>query len=492
MKKVKNPILLLPILGVLALLTLLIIPACKKTSGGGGAKAFTINGTVLNEFGAAIQGALVKTGSSSATSGSDGSFTLTNVSSGQSSFQIEADAAGYFTQYKNITNIDGSSLGTQIVLLQKTTLGTMSGKNGGSIGQTGLRVIAPTNGFANADGSVYSGQVTVSSRYVNGNSPLLQSAMPGGDFLAKDASGNDGAMLSYGFVVTDFNDANGNKLTPNPGVRVAVTVPPGISNPVNDGAQSWGYNNVSGKWENGSNITQTGSEFFYPATTLCQNIDKFVLGFGTIEGQVVCPNGTPLKYVQVTLQSTNYNNKYVTTTNENGKYRASVACKDGAVVFSYNASSAAGGSVSVGTVTVGNTVQAPAITSSTCPTNSVPPPNGSGQFSLGGNSYSGTCGSVPDIYGCSGVDVIILTSSGVAFDIYDMPTASSGSYSFTDGYQNVSTCNLYGLTSAINGTQYATQSGTLTKTGTTSFTFSCTVYDIISNTSYAVTGSGTF
>lgn len=470
-----------------------LLSQCKKHNND--TKTFTLSGYVVDESGIAVKGAVVSVNGQSITDNNDGTFSFSGLPN-QSTYNVEVTATGYFDGYRNVDNVDGSSLAAVVTLITKTNLGTLP-SNGGSVGATGLRVVAPAGSFKNADGSAYSGAVTVASRYIQGNNAGISASMPGGDFMAKDASGNDGAMLTYGFVATEFKDASGNKLTPGANVKVAVTIPAGVNSPVSNGAQAWSYDKNTGKWSSGTTITQTGSEYFFPATTLYQNMDKFALGFGTIEGQVQCMGGTPSAYTTVTVQSTNYNNKYITKTNENGKYRVKVAAKDGNVVFLYTVTATGGGTVNVGGVTVGATAMAPVITLSTCGSGSGGggSGSGSGSFTANGGTYSGICQSITDI-GTGGalgnIDVIIATTSGASFNIYNMPKASSGTYSFTDGYNSVGGSNLYGLCNLASGTQYATKNGSVTKTGASSFTFTCTVYDIISNQSFGITGSGNY
>jgi hypothetical protein len=118
--------------------------------------------------------------------------------------------------------------------------------------------------------------------------------------------------------------------------------------------------------------------------------------------------------------------------------------------------------------------------------------NASGEFIYKGTNYSGTCTSIPSIgSGCTGLDVLITTTTGSTFIIYNIPAASSGTSNFTDGYQNVYSCKLYGAIS-VSSSIYSTKNGTVTKTGANSFTFSCTVYDLLTNASFSVTGKGNY
>jgi PBP1b-binding outer membrane lipoprotein LpoB len=128
--------------------------------------------------------------------------------------------------------------------------------------------------------------------------------------------------------------------------------------------------------------------------------------------------------------------------------------------------------------------------------NNAKPAPSTGDFISNSTTYTGPCTSVPDVGtgGAAGnIDALIVTTSGTSFIVYNMPQQSSGTFNFTDGYNNVGSSSLYGIfTLASNNTEYATRSGTVTKTGSNSFTFSCTVYDIISGQSLTVTGKGAY
>lgn len=119
----------------------------------------------------------------------------------------------------------------------------------------------------------------------------------------------------------------------------------------------------------------------------------------------------------------------------------------------------------------------------------------SGTVVMNSTTYTGVCKSVQDVGsgGAQGnIDVVIATTSGTSFAIYNMPKQSSGTYTFTNGDNNAGGSQLYALFTLSSGTQYATTGGTITKTGASSFNFSCTMYDILSNTTVSVTGKGSY
>ncbi len=119
-------------------------------------------------------------------------------------------------------------------------------------------------------------------------------------------------------------------------------------------------------------------------------------------------------------------------------------------------------------------------------------PIGTGKFSIGGKTYTGDCvATTSSTIGNNGLDVGIVTSNGDAFAIGNLSTASNGSVPFSDGWSQPAgtTFGVISVPSVFMGTR---SGGKITKTGPKTFTFSCTVYEILSSSQYTVTGSGNY
>lgn len=109
----------------------------------------------------------------------------------------------------------------------------------------------------------------------------------------------------------------------------------------------------------------------------------------------------------------------------------------------------------------------------------------SSYFSFGGKNYNAeTCGISPTSNDCPH-NRAELRSGSEYISIYNMPTASSGSFSIKD-FVKCGECDLY-----ITYKYGASYSGTLTKTGSNSFSLTCTMKDPGGKTS-SLTASGTY
>ncbi len=115
---------------------------------------------------------------------------------------------------------------------------------------------------------------------------------------------------------------------------------------------------------------------------------------------------------------------------------------------------------------------------------------GSGQYSINGQTVIGTCGSIQaQTAGCSGIDVIItdVQNQNTTFVIRNMPTASTGTFNVNG---NNADCNPR-AESLLGGVSVST-SGTITKTGAKSFTFSIIMEDLVTGSNQVATGSGDY
>jgi len=132
-----------------------------------------------------------------------------------------------------------------------------------------------------------------------------------------------------------------------------------------------------------------------------------------------------------------------------------------------------------------------------CPYNGGNTNIGTGQFTLNGITYNTGCFVDTDChtedYCENNVECVILPTGNGNDNLvfYNVPKASSGTFQIND-FDWSDVCDLSGVC-YINSSNHFTQSGTLTKTGTKSFTFSCVVY-VVSNPSqtYTVTGSASY
>lgn len=435
--------LLIALLAVSVVTILVTIPACRKNP-----KA-TVSGNVVDESNSPVAGATVSAGNTTATTDGNGSFTLNSAPTG-SSVMITVTSPYYYTGYKNIENIDGSSVKTQIMLISKPTPVTITGGAGTAYGPNGMQVTTQAGGFRTATGQPYTGDVQVYMRYIDaGDKEKISRLMPGGDFRATDANGNEGGLRTYGFTATEYTDANGNKLSPNAGkVQATVGLGNGVNDPIADGARAWAFNPTTGGWSDAGQLTNAGGQYYLPQTTVFQNMDKFIQ-YGYLVGRVVDCNGRPVAGVEVI--ATNPWDKYITYTNANGMYRFRAEAGGGGT-YTITAGT---GSTTAPWPPVGGTVNVSDITTD-C--NGGGGGGGTGTFTFNGSSYSG-------IATCAGSVAAVANTSGASAEIPNPP--ASGTVSITPDYYESGCTSCTGFQIVLNNgnSSYYARSGTITVSG---------------------------
>jgi hypothetical protein len=117
-----------------------------------------------------------------------------------------------------------------------------------------------------------------------------------------------------------------------------------------------------------------------------------------------------------------------------------------------------------------------------------------GTFTVKGTKFSGPCQSIPATSGVAGnIDVIIASSTGASFTVYNMPTGSSGTNNVVDFADNTGfSSQLYAICVTNSSTVYSSTGGTVTKTGSNSYKFSVNMLDLTTDQAITITGSGKY
>jgi hypothetical protein len=302
---------------LLLLVMAVVINSCKKDNDNQ-LSGNSITGIVRNENNAPVPDAEVAVDGKTTITNVNGEYTINNLSAA-SKYKITVNAQGYFTGYRNAENIDKSEIYADVMLIYKQSIGTVSGQSGGSASGNGIKYTIGTGAF-NLNGAPYSGQVQVATRYIDAsNMEQLSQTMPGGDFIATDASGNRGSLISFGFFGSEFTTPSGELLSVNPGaVRATITVPSSVPSPAAGNASAWFFNPTSGEWNSAGAVTNNGNDYDLPVSTLifC-NLDKFTSS-AVVKGRVVDCDGKGIKGATVVIRRPEI--EYKIRTNSNGYY----------------------------------------------------------------------------------------------------------------------------------------------------------------------------
>ena len=257
---------------VIIISLIIILFACKKSvqsdpGDGNGPGSGTGNGSVqgvitdLNNV--PVSNATVTGGTATATTDASGKFTLRNVQFTSNAVVVIVVKNGFFEGAKKLSSSSHTVSNVKIQLIPKSVSGTIAASSGGSIAIAGGGSINFTPGFVTAsNGNAYTGDVSVSARYLDPTDANFSSYMPG-NINAVSVNNQPGTLQSVGVVAVEMNDVAGNKLQLANGKTATVTIPipsslTGISSSL---MPLWYFDVADGVWKQEGVATRQGNDY---------------------------------------------------------------------------------------------------------------------------------------------------------------------------------------------------------------------------------------
>ena len=122
--------------------------------------------------------------------------------------KVEISAEGYDALTKLVTGIENSFKQEKVILFTSQTTVISTGSTGPINGEGSLTL---PNDLVREDGTIYNGEVTVKSKYLNPENPDFLKSAPG-DLLAINGSEEYFQLASYGMYKIELFDSNNEKL----------------------------------------------------------------------------------------------------------------------------------------------------------------------------------------------------------------------------------------------------------------------------------------
>ena len=247
---------------------IIILFACKKNGqsdpgDGNGSGSGTVQGIITDLNNSPVSNATVTGGSATATTDASGKFILTKVQFKADTVVVIVTKVGFFEGVKSFVSGSHTVGNATIKLIPKAVSGTIAASSGGNVTIPGGGSIEFSPGFITAsNGHAYTGNVSVSARYLNPTDLNFGSYMPG-DVKAVSVNNPPGTLQSFGAVAVEMNDVAGNKLQLANGSRATITTP--IPSALPEIASSlmplWYFDATNGAWKQQGVATKQGSNF---------------------------------------------------------------------------------------------------------------------------------------------------------------------------------------------------------------------------------------
>ena len=269
----------------------------------------SLQGRVVDQNGAPVQGAAVSSGTATATTDVNGLFSFRNISLSSRFGYVQVVKSGYFTGSRSIITGPSSSNYVTIQLVPRTLTGTFPASSGGKIAlQAGdTASFSAASVVTAATNAAYTGTVYVYAQYLDPTDSNLYKHMPG-DLRGIGSNGYETGLQSFGMMDVEMQDASGNKLQLASGQTATLTfsIPQTLQASATTTIPLWYFNDTTGQWlqqgtalrEGNNYVGQVGHFTFW-------NCDAPI---GTVNFSVYLKDqhGNPLPYTYIEFQSESY------------------------------------------------------------------------------------------------------------------------------------------------------------------------------------------
>lgn len=221
-----------------------------------------LSGIVRDASGTPIEGVSIVSGSSAATTNTDGFFEFDQiqvVSVQNDRSVVRFSKAGYFDVVRSMDADDDAADGAswEVVMCRKenndfTSIKTYSSSSDQTLQAGEMKIDMPQDGYkVDGTGAGYTGKVKSEMVYLDPNNERFSEMMPGGDLAAVRSDNSSAQLVSYGMTDLNMYAENGDKLQLKEGSKAKLTfpIPAGMDKNPPASIPLWSFNEKTGLWE---------------------------------------------------------------------------------------------------------------------------------------------------------------------------------------------------------------------------------------------------
>lgn len=221
-----------------------------------------LSGIVRDASGTPIEGVSIVSGSSVATTNTDGFFEFDQiqvVSVQNDRSVVRFSKAGYFDVVRSMDADDDAADGAswEVVMCKKenndfTSIKTYSSSSDQTLQAGEMKIDMPQDGYkVDGTGAGYTGKVKSEMVYLDPNNERFAEMMPGGDLAAVRSDNSSVQLVSYGMTDLNMYAENGDKLQLKDGCKAKLTfpIPAGMDKNPPASIPLWSFNEKTGLWE---------------------------------------------------------------------------------------------------------------------------------------------------------------------------------------------------------------------------------------------------
>lgn len=233
-----------------------------------------LSGIVRDASGTPIEGVSIVSGSSVATTNTDGFFEFDQiqvVSVQNDRSVVRFSKAGYFDVVRSMDADDDAADGAswEVVMCKKenndfTSIKTYSSSSDQTLQAGEMKIDMPQDGYkVDGTGAGYTGKVKSEMVYLDPNNERFAEMMPGGDLAAVRSDNSSVQLVSYGMTDLNMYAENGDKLQLKEGSKAKLTfpIPAGMGENPPASIPLWSFNEKTGLWEEEGSAALQGNVY---------------------------------------------------------------------------------------------------------------------------------------------------------------------------------------------------------------------------------------
>lgn len=233
-----------------------------------------LSGIVRDASGTPIEGVSIVSGSSVATTNTDGFFEFDQiqvVSVQNDRSVVRFSKAGYFDVVRSMDADDDAADGAswEVVMCKKenndfTSIKTYSSSSDQTLQAGEMKIDMPQDGYkVDGTGAGYTGKVKSEMVYLDPNNERFAEMIPGGDLAAVRSDNSSAQLVSYGMTDLNMYAENGDKLQLKDGCKAKLTfpIPAGMGENPPASIPLWSFNEKTGLWEEEGSAALQGNVY---------------------------------------------------------------------------------------------------------------------------------------------------------------------------------------------------------------------------------------
>ena len=271
-----------------------------------------LSGIVRDASGTPIEGVSIVSGSSAATTNTDGFFEFDQiqvVSVLNDRSVVRFSKAGYFDVVRSMDADDADGASWEVVMCKKenndfTSIKTYSSSSDQTLQAGEMKIDMPQDGYkVDGTGASYTGKVKSEMVYLDPNNECFSEMMPGGDLAAVRSDNSSAQLVSYGMTDLNMYAENGDKLQLKDGNKAKLTfpIPAGMGENPPASIPLWSFNEKTGLWEEEGSAALQGNVYVGEVSHFSWvNLD-YPEKQGTVYGYVKDDTGKVLPGVRLSI-----------------------------------------------------------------------------------------------------------------------------------------------------------------------------------------------